>query len=134
MAHNINYNKQTSKNSFFSVKEKAWHGLGQIISEHPTSSEAIVHAGLNYQVEKRHLFTYDTLNQNSNTGLTVPKIEVPNYYATVRTDTNQVLGVVGKEYEVVQNINAFAFFDAIVGGKEGILYETAGALGKGYGK
>jgi len=131
MAHNINYNGQTSKNSFFSVKEKAWHGLGQIISEHPTSAEAIVHAGLNYQVEKRHLFTYDTLNQNSNTDLTVPEIEVPNYYATVRTDTNQVLGVVGKDYEVVQNINAFAFFDAIVGGKEGILYETAGALGKG---
>jgi len=77
------------------------------------------------------LFTYDTLNQNSNTGLTVPEIEVPNYYATVRTDTNEVLGVVGKDYEVVQNVNAFAFFDAIVGGKEGILYETAGALGKG---
>ncbi len=77
------------------------------------------------------MFTYDTLNQNSNTGLTVPEIEVPNYYATVRTDTNEVLGVVGKDYEVVQNVNAFAFFDAIVGGKEGILYETAGALGKG---
>ena len=137
MAHNINYNEQTGKHSFFSVKEKAWHGLGQIISEYPTSAEAIVHAGLNYQVEKRPLFTYNTennnqnSNQSSNTDLIIPEIEVPNYYATVRTDSNQVLGVVGKEYEVVQNINAFAFFDAIVGGKEGILYETAGALGKG---
>jgi len=40
---------------------------------------------------------------------------------------------VGKDYEVVQNIDAFSFFDAIVGG-DGIQYETAGALGKGYEK
>jgi len=133
MAHNINYNGQTGRHSFFSVKEKAWHGLGQIISGYPTSAEAIVHAGLNYQVEKRPLFTYDTENNNqsSKTDLIIPEIEVPDYYATIRTDTEQVLGVVGKDYEVVQNVNAFTFFDAIVGGKEGILYETAGALGKG---
>lgn len=61
MAHNnINYNRQTGKNSFFSVKEKAWHGLGKIISGHPTSAEAIIYAGLNYEVEKRPLFTYDS--------------------------------------------------------------------------
>lgn len=60
----------------------------------------------------------------------VPEIEVPNYFATIRTDTEQVLGVVGKDYEVVQNVDAFSFFDSIVGG-DGIQYETAGALGKG---
>jgi phage/plasmid-like protein (TIGR03299 family) len=32
---------------------------------------------------------------------------------------------------VVQNADAFQFFDAIVGGESGIKYETAGALGKG---
>lgn len=65
------------------------------------------------------------------TGIAIPKIEVPDFYATVRTDNNNVLGVVGKDYEVVQNVNAFEFFDAIVGDGDGILYETAGALGKG---
>ena len=40
------------------------------------------------------------------------------------------MGVVGKDYEIVQNIDAFSFFDSIVGG-DGIQYETAGALGKG---
>jgi hypothetical protein len=58
MAHNINYNEQTEKHSFFSVKEKAWHGLGQIISDYPTSAEALQYANLDYEVEKRPLFTY----------------------------------------------------------------------------
>ena len=133
MAHNINYNDQTQKHSFFSVKEKAWHNLGQIISDYPTIAEAIKHAGLNYQVEKRPLFTYDTekYTGDPDTDIIIPEIEVPDFYATIRTDTDEVLGVVGNDYEVVQNVNAFDFFDAIVGGKDGILYETAGALGKG---
>jgi len=133
MAHNINYNEKTNQHSFFSVKEKAWHGLGQIVSDYPTSREAIQFAGLDYKVEKRMLFTYDNENQGGNpeTDIIIPEIEVPNYFATVRTDTEQVLGVVGKDYEVVQNEDAFSFFDAIVGGGDGIQYETAGALGKG---
>lgn len=132
MAHNINFNEQTGKHSFFSVKEKAWHGLGQIVQDYPTSAEAIQHAGLNYTVEKRKLFTYDNENNTANpdTDIIIPEIEVPNFYATIRTDNETVLGVVGKDYEVVQNRDAFSFFDSIVGG-EGIMYETAGALGKG---
>ncbi len=132
MAHNINSNEQTGNHSFFSVKEKAWHGLGKIVQEYPTSAEAIRFAGLDYTVEKRKLFTYDNENNNGNpdTDIIIPEIEVPNFYATLRTDTEQVLGVVGKDYEIVQNKDAFTFFDAIVGG-EGIMYETAGALGKG---
>ena len=132
MAHNINFNEQTGKHSFFLVKEKAWHGLGQIVSDYPTSAEAIKHAGLDYTVEKRRLFTYDNENNvaNEDIDIVMPEIEVPNFYATMRTDTEQVLGVVGKDYEVIQNVDAFSFFDAIVGG-DGILYETAGALGNG---
>ena len=133
MAHQINFNQKTGKDSFMSVKEKAWHNLGQIITDYPTSAEAIIHAGLNYTVEKRPLFTYDTENHTGDpdTDILIPEIEVPDFYATIRNDTEQVLGVVGKDYEVVQNVNAFEFFDSIVGGKDGILYETAGALGKG---
>lgn len=130
MAHNINYNEQKGKYSFFSVKEKPWHGLGQLVSDHPTSAEALRFAGLDFTVEKRKLFTYDNQNLFGNADTIAPNILVPNYYATIRTDTEQVLGVVGKEYAVVQNTDAFSFFDAIVGG-DGIQYETAGALGKG---
>lgn len=133
MAHQINFNQRTGKHSFMSVKEKAWHGLGQIIDRYPTSSEAIQHAGLDYIVEKRPLFTFDTaihLGEGSD-DIIIPEIEVPNFFATVRADTEHVLGVVGNDYEVVQNRDAFSFFDAIVGGGEGIMYETAGALGNG---
>lgn len=125
MAHNINFNENTDKHSFFSVKEKAWHGLGQIVDQYPTSGEAIQHAGLNYQVQKSGLSAVNLSSQNA--GENVP---IPNYYATMRTDNGAVLGIVGKDYQIVQNRDAFTFFDSIVGG-DGIMYETAGALGKG---
>ena len=112
MGHNIHLNEQTGKHSFFSVKEKAWHDLGQIVQDYPTSAEALQHAGLDYTVEKRPLFTYDTENSEANpdTSLIIPEVGVPGYFATVRKDTDEVLGVVGKDYEVVQNTDAFSFF------------------------
>ncbi|WP_183573753.1 DUF932 domain-containing protein [Mucilaginibacter sp. X5P1] len=133
MAHHINFNEKIGKHSFFSTKEKAWHNLGQVVDRYPTSAEAIEFAGLDYIVEKRPLFTKVTENHtgDSDTDIIIPEVMVPNYFATIRADTDQVLGVVGNDYEVVQNRDAFSFFDAIVGGGDGILYETAGALGKG---
>src|SRR5690554_6295345 len=133
MAHNINYNKKTGRYSFFSVQQKAWHGLGQIVQDYPTSEEAIKHAGLDYEVVKSPLFTKGSGIIETAQGIEIgsSELEVPNYFANIRTDNNAVLGVVGKDYHIVQNREAFNFFDAIVGGGEGILYETAGALGNG---
>jgi hypothetical protein len=51
MAHDLNYNTATQSYSFFSVKEKAWHGLGKIVEQYPTSAEAIKFAGLVYIME-----------------------------------------------------------------------------------
>lgn len=123
MAHNLNYNERTGKYSFFSVQQKAWHNLGQVISGYPTSAEAIKYAGLDYDIRKKpniHRISPD-LETVSDTS-----------FFTYRTDTNQVLGdKIGADYHVIQNRDAFAFFDAIVGGEDGILYETAGALGNG---
>ncbi|EHQ24276.1 DUF932 domain-containing protein [Mucilaginibacter paludis] len=130
MAHNIFLNEQTGKYSFFSVQQTAWHGLGQIVTDYPTSEEAMKFAGLDYVVEKRKLYTPDSGETNTDGDTLFTEMEVPNFFATVRKDTDAVLGVVGKEYHIVQNADAFSFFDAIVGGGEGIMYETAGALGK----
>lgn len=135
MAHNLYYNQGTEQHSFFSVKQKAWHGLGKVVEDYPTSSEAMKFAGLDYTVEKRRLYTLDNLANNAfmqcPEGSITPALEVPGYFSTVRTDTQEVLGVVGRDYQIVQNQDAFSFFDSIVGGVSGIKYETAGALGKG---
>ena len=125
MSHNINRNSITGKDAFFSVKEKAWHGLGQIVQDYPTSEEAIKFAGLDYDVEKKELWTIaDPTNIEE-----VKKLST--HFATVRTDTAQILGVVGSKYEIVQNRTAFSFFDSLVQDGSGIKYETAGALGNG---
>jgi len=131
MGHNLNFNN--GRYSFFSVKEKAWHGLGQIVEDYPTSAEAIRNAGLDYSVEKSPLFTKGSGIVQIADGIVIQdtEIEVPNYFANIRTDNNTVLGVVGKDYHIVQNKDAFTFFDSIVGGGSGILYQTAGALGQG---
>ena len=126
MAHNIFFNEATGKHSFFSVKEKAWHGLGQIVSSYPTSAEAVQHAGLDYEIVKRPIYVRDG-SVDAQTILT----PVPDHFATVRTDNGTPLGVVGKDYHVLQNREAFSFFDSIVGGTDGMIYETAGALGQG---
>ncbi|MBS1735174.1 MAG: DUF945 domain-containing protein [Bacteroidetes bacterium] len=127
MAHNIYFNEQTNQHSFFSVKEKAWHGLGQIVEDYPTSAEALKFAGLDYEVVKKNIYT---TSYNSDGQAMDVTNHIKTHFATMRKDTADVLGVVGKDYEIVQNKDAFTFFDSIVGG-DGIQYETAGALGKG---
>ena len=122
MARNIHFNEQTKKHSFFSVKQKAWHGLGQIVEDYPTSKEALQFAGLDFEVKK--------MPNIHRIGVDKELVSESSFF-TYRTDNDAILGDrIGKYYNVVQNTDAFAFFDAIVGG-DGILYETAGALGKG---
>jgi phage/plasmid-like protein (TIGR03299 family) len=122
MAHNINFNELTGQHSFFSVKEKPWHGLGRIVEGYPTSRQALQLAGLDFEVKKlpnihRLADGTETVSENS--------------FFTYRVDNGAILGdKVGTDYKIVQNVNAFEFFDSIVGG-DGIMYETAGALGKG---
>ena len=97
MAHNINFNERTGRYSFFSVQQKAWHGLGQIVEQYPTSEEAIKHAGLDYEVVKSPLFTKGSGIIETAKGIEIgsSELEVPNYFANIRTDNNAVLGVVG---------------------------------------
>ena len=102
------------------IAERPWHGLGTYVEKAMTSQEAIVLAGLNYEVEKQPCYY-------SKKGKWVP---IEDKFVTVRTDTQDQLGLVGARYEPVQNREAFDFFDAIVG-KGAAIFETAGALGKG---
>ncbi len=122
MAHNLNFNEKLNRHSFFSAKEKAWHGLGVVVPEAANSTEAIKLAGLDYNVGK--LPNIHRLPSGQ-------EIVSDNSFFTYRTDTNQIFGdKIGSRYEIVQNIQAFDFFDAIVGKGEAI-YQTAGALFQG---
>jgi phage/plasmid-like protein (TIGR03299 family) len=94
-----------------------WHGLGTKLDEPATAAVAIGKAGLNFGVQLQPLNTADG-------------IAVDQRKAVVRTDTNDVLGVVGNSYQPVQNYQCFGFLDAVVAEGE-LKYHTAGALGKG---
>lgn len=119
MAHNLNFNAKTQQYAFAAVGEKAWHGLGQYVTEAMTAAQAIELGGLNYLVEKQPVQI-------------VGGAVIPGTFATVRTDTGDALGVVSADYSVIQNHEAFEFFDAIIDSGEAI-FQTAGALGKGEG-
>jgi phage/plasmid-like protein (TIGR03299 family) len=97
--------------------EVPWHQLGTRLDEPATAREAIEAAGLNYLAELKDVQTVDGT-------------PVPQRKAVVRSDTGDVLGVVGKSYVPVQNYQAFGFLDAIVA-EGGLRYHTAGALGNG---
>ncbi len=53
---------------------------------------------------------------------------VPDHYWTVRTDTDTVLGHVGKEYTVAQNSELLGVAEKFCRDKHGPLFETAGIL------
>jgi phage/plasmid-like protein (TIGR03299 family) len=118
MSHNIFVNG--GKASMFYVGEVPWHQLGTRLEQPATATEAIEIAGLDFKVQLKPVKTVVNRKQ---------KI-IPNAFATVRTDTSEVLGVVGSRYEPIQNKDAFAFFDPLVDASEAI-YHTAGVLGKG---
>lgn len=52
--------------------------------------------------------------------------EIPGWWANVRQDTRQVLGIVGERYRIVQNVEAFQFVDQLIG--SAMRFETAGSL------
>ena len=100
----------------------AWHGLGKVFDpsgrEAPDSATAIELAHLNWDVEKEDL-------QLAKDGK-----DVANNYAIVRQDTRDVLGLVGNDYQCLQNREGFGFLDSLM--QDGIMrYESAFALNGG---
>lgn len=101
---------------FFVGRQVPWHGLGRSVKEAPGSKEALIAAGLDWDVYQEPLYTESG-------------ILVPDMYANIRSTDKKVLGAVGKKYAIVQNRDAFAFTDDMLG--EGVKYETAGSLSGG---
>ena len=97
-----------------------WHGIGTIVKDCPTSEDAIRLAGLDWKVIQKEMYMKDP---NGN------MILVPQMKANVRDTDGKFLGPVTDRYRIVQNSEAFAFTDALLG--EGVRYESAGSLASG---
>lgn len=101
---------------FYTGRNVPWHGLGTMVMEAPDSKTALELAGLNWSVIQKPIETQDG-------------IPIPGFQANLRDRDNKILGVVTDRYKVVQNEDAFAFTDELLG--EGVVYETAGSLQEG---
>ena len=115
MAHELATTNGKTAMAYFG--DTPWHRLGTKLNEPATAAEAIIAAGLNYQADLKSIQTLD--------GKAVTQRK-----AVVRSDTGEVLGVVGNSYVPVQNHQAFSFLDGVAG-DGGVRYHTAGALGNG---
>ncbi len=102
--------------TMFYTREKPWHGLGTRVMEAPTSADALRLAGLNWNVIQEPVYTAE--NE-----------VIDGVKCNIRDVDRKVLGVVSNKYKVVQNEEAFAFVDALLG--EGVRFETAGSLNGG---
>lgn len=116
----------TDSDTMFSVRETPWHGLGAVLDKPPaTVAEAIEASGLGWSVAKEPIAV--DRGEKPAAEWWVPRCEeIPGFYATVRQDTREVLGIVGERYRLVQNHEAFTFIDQLLGSS--IHFETAGSL------
>lgn len=102
--------------TMFYTREKPWHGLGTMVEAAPGSAEALELAGLDWEVIQKPVQTDEG-------------IKIPGFRANIRESDGKALGIVTERYKVVQNRDAFAFTDSLLG--DGVAYETAGSLQNG---
>lgn len=131
--------------SRYTVNGLPWaHGLGKNVKDCLTAHEVMHKAGLDWAVKKCELVAQMPFTLGGNNTLTKQDElngafsrggfiyrNLPEAYATYRTDKNIPLGLVKSKYEVVQNIDAFTFFDEAIG-IDKCQWESAGAMGYGH--
>lgn len=134
MAHELELDPVTGKIPLFYYGTLPWHSLGYTVADNrpATAAEAIMIANQGWTVEKYP--SYVKIGERF--------VRVPGSYDVVRQDTLNlpdgrdpvVLTTngrgVGEQYVPLQNIEAFGFFDNLVGAGKAI-YHTVGTLRQG---
>jgi phage/plasmid-like protein (TIGR03299 family) len=110
-------NVETMAYAKFSERDVPWHKLGTPIDHFMTSKEALVAAGLDWEVVFRPIH--------------VDGVLVPGRFATVRFTDKKILGVTSERYQIIQNKDAFDFVDNLIG-TGAVVYDTAGCIDNGY--
>ena len=92
--------EKMKKNIKMVGKVATWDMVGKSTNSRKVG-DALKSVGLNFDVEKRPLYFGPDMKQ------------IKDKFATVRTDKDGYLGIVGKGYEICQNEMAFGFADYI---------------------
>lgn len=116
MAHAI-----TNTDGLVLVGEKAWHGLGTVVVEAPSPTDALKLARLDWEVLQYPLVGVcddgSTVNVNS-------------HVVNIRSDNGDVLGVVGCGWKPIHNIELAHFMDALAFAGD-VKIETMGSVQSG---
>lgn len=92
-------------------------------------SSALKISGLDYEVQKfpiQFMGKQQVTLEGKEVDAIIP-FPIEDQFATVRTDKMSFMGIVGKNYEILQNQEMFDFLDDIAG--QGGKFETAGSYG-----
>jgi phage/plasmid-like protein (TIGR03299 family) len=121
--------------SFVSRREPAWHSLGKIVTEDQTKAQIMSLANLdNWNVRLVPLAEMMPATLSTHLDKQVVIRDNPFYDDTKKDEPgydqakNNLLGVVGGRYSVLQNEDLFTFAeDLLIGGR----WETAGSIAQG---
>ena len=125
--------------SKYNVNGLPWrNGLGKDVTMCETSAEVNKTAGLDWTVDKCPLVAKMPFGIGRNNEIDEDSFahngkiyrDCPKAFATYRTDINEPLGIVKSQYEIVQNADAFNFFDEAIG-EGGATWDRAGYFGYG---
>lgn len=121
----------------FAVKGVPFRYKGAInVEDCKTAEDVMSKAGLDWEVAKCEVVAKmpglieDGSNKNGFLYGGDCYRELPNAFATYRTDHNIPLGIVKDRYMPVQNVEAFSFFNNAIG-KDKAIWQTAGFFGNG---
>lgn len=106
--------------SGFSARQVAFIGLpnSKVVKEAPNVEEAIKLADLDWKVSLEPVYHQKTIEGSAS------YVPVDGKFLTVRQDTQQVLGSVGRNYRTFDNADAFDFANALLG--YGVEFDAAG--------
>ena len=93
------------------TREATWNKVGTDISEANSVKEALQISGLDYEVVKAPIYLSNGYR-------------IKDQFATKKKGTDEIFGIVGKDYTIVQNEEAFSFVDGII--SEGLTFVKAG--------
>jgi phage/plasmid-like protein (TIGR03299 family) len=128
MAHDLEINEVGEAQMFSAQGIVPWHGLGKVFEEEGLdSAAALVAAGQDWTVEL--VETAQLIGVDEETGEKIWD-ETPDQFSVQRSSDLRSVGKVGGRYNPLNNVDAFAFGDDILG-LSGAHWITGGCLKDG---